>query len=444
VLLAPAGGAPGAHACAVGCGGPQRHGRSGRRVGEVRIEPGFVDAVEEGAEGVVVALRDRIELVVVAAGALEGQSQHRRADGVHPIGDVLLAELLLDAAAFVRLPVQPVEGGGQALLVGGIRQQVAGQLPGQEPIVGKVPGERANHPVAPRRHVAFDVGLIAVGVGVAREVEPVHRHALAVGRGGEITVDGALVGARSSVRQVRIELGWRGRQSGQVEGEPAEQHRGIGLRLGREALTRQPCLHEPVDAVTAGPRRDERCGGRDRHEGPVRLVLRALLDPAHEQPALVRRQGQVRLGRRHHLVRVVVVDPLDQGTLRRVARLDHEPVVVQRPMGALGRVQPHLGLAGLLVGPVAAETPVRQQRPDLVVEADPLGPRLARRRRRGRRLRRRASATHGGQQQCGQRRACAGLQGGHWEPSVAPMPAASSRARHGRPSSGSRGPGSGR
>src|SRR6185503_9023289 len=89
-------------------GWPQRHRRSRRRAGEVRVEPGLVDAVEERAERVVVALRDRIELVIVAAGALEGQPQHRRAERVHAIRDVFLAELLLDAAALVRLPVQAV------------------------------------------------------------------------------------------------------------------------------------------------------------------------------------------------------------------------------------------------------------------------------------------------------------------------------------------------
>ena len=68
-------------------------------------------------ERVVVPLRDRIELVIVAAGALERQPEERGAEGLHAVGDVFDAELLLDAAAFVRLPVQAVEGGGEPLLV---------------------------------------------------------------------------------------------------------------------------------------------------------------------------------------------------------------------------------------------------------------------------------------------------------------------------------------
>ncbi len=209
------------------------NGIAGVGVALVKCEyqPGLVDAVEERAQRVVVALRDRIELVVVAAGALERQAQHRRAERVDAIRDVFLAELLLDAAAFVRLAVQAVERGRQALLVGRVRQQIAGQLPGEETVVGQVLREGADDPVAPRRHVALDVGLVAVGIGVAREIEPVHRHALAVGRRGEVAIDGALVGAGPRVGEERVDLGRRRRQSGQVEGEPAQQHRPIGRRL---------------------------------------------------------------------------------------------------------------------------------------------------------------------------------------------------------------------
>ena len=121
---------------------PEEQRRRGRRVGEMRVEPGFVDAVEEGKERVVVALRDRIELVIVATRALERQPEHRGAERVHAIDDVLGAKLVLDAAALVRLPVQPVEGGGDALVARRVRQQIAGKLPEEELIVGQVLVER--------------------------------------------------------------------------------------------------------------------------------------------------------------------------------------------------------------------------------------------------------------------------------------------------------------
>ena len=76
--------------------------------------------------------------MIVAAGALERQPEHRRAERVDAVGDVLGAELLFDAAAFVGLAVQPVEGRGDPLVARGVRQEIAGQLPGQELVVGQV------------------------------------------------------------------------------------------------------------------------------------------------------------------------------------------------------------------------------------------------------------------------------------------------------------------
>ena len=46
-----------------------------------------------------------------------------------PIRNVFLMEFLLDRTALFGLAVEPVEGGGQALLLSGMRQQVTGDLP---------------------------------------------------------------------------------------------------------------------------------------------------------------------------------------------------------------------------------------------------------------------------------------------------------------------------
>src|ERR1041384_5445561 len=94
---------------------PQRRLR--RDAGRVRIEARLVDR-EEAAERVEVALRDRIELVVVAARAADREPEERGAEGLDAVGDVLVPPFLVDAAAFVGLPVQPEErGGGARVLV---------------------------------------------------------------------------------------------------------------------------------------------------------------------------------------------------------------------------------------------------------------------------------------------------------------------------------------
>src|SRR5208282_3986834 len=98
----------------------------------------FVDVIEEGGEAVVIALRNGIEFVVMTPGAFKGQSQAGGTESIDPVGDVFGAPFLLDAAAFVGLAMQPVEGRGQTLTAGGMRQKVAGQLFDQKFVVGKV------------------------------------------------------------------------------------------------------------------------------------------------------------------------------------------------------------------------------------------------------------------------------------------------------------------
>ena len=87
----------------------------------------LVGVVEEGEELVILALRDRIELVVVALAAADRQAQEDDAGGVDAIDDRLDAELLeVDAAFLVDLRVA-VEAGGDLLLER--RRWAAGRRP---------------------------------------------------------------------------------------------------------------------------------------------------------------------------------------------------------------------------------------------------------------------------------------------------------------------------
>src|SRR5208282_1205397 len=76
-------------------------GQLGRRG---NFELRLIDVVEESEELVIVALRERIVLVVVALGASDRQSQKDRARGIDPVHDRLDAELLdVDPAFLVDL-----------------------------------------------------------------------------------------------------------------------------------------------------------------------------------------------------------------------------------------------------------------------------------------------------------------------------------------------------
>ena len=62
------------------------------------------------------------------------ETQEGGSKRVRAIGDVLDAKLLFDTSAFVRLAVMPIKGRGQDLLLRCIGNQVAGELPRDEPI----------------------------------------------------------------------------------------------------------------------------------------------------------------------------------------------------------------------------------------------------------------------------------------------------------------------
>ena len=84
--------------------------------------------MEEGVELVILALGDRVELVVVALGAADGQAEPDGARGVDAVDDVGGLVLGGDRAALVVDHVVAVEPAGDLLLERGVRQQVAGKL----------------------------------------------------------------------------------------------------------------------------------------------------------------------------------------------------------------------------------------------------------------------------------------------------------------------------
>ena len=66
--------------------------------------------------------------MVVAAAALQRQPEHGRAEGVHAVSHVLDPPFLDDRAAFVVEAMDAIERGGEPLIGGGVRQQIAREL----------------------------------------------------------------------------------------------------------------------------------------------------------------------------------------------------------------------------------------------------------------------------------------------------------------------------
>ena len=197
-----------------------------------RLPAGDVERrLEEGAEAVVVLVRDRVVAVGVALGAADGQAEQRRGDDLDRLGDGVVAGLdLVDAPLGRRVGGHPQESGrDQPIVVGGVEilrraddHLVARELLADQDIPGAVGIER------PDQVIAIFVGVrpdrvargVAVAVGIAGHVEPVPRPAFAVVARVQQPIDEALVGIGGLVGHERLDLLGGRRQAEQVERTP--------------------------------------------------------------------------------------------------------------------------------------------------------------------------------------------------------------------------------
>ena len=176
-----------------------------------------VGAVERGVHGlhpVVVGHVDRIELVVVAAGALHGSAD----EGVHRIfHHVVAVDVAGDTAVelgFRHLGMAdeiPRAGRDESCRLNAVAcvgiKRVAGDLLAHEQVVRFVAVECADDIVAIRPGVGAELVLVvAVCVTVVDNVEPVARPAFAVARRGEKFFDEFFVGQRIGVAEERVDF----------------------------------------------------------------------------------------------------------------------------------------------------------------------------------------------------------------------------------------------
>ena len=226
--------------------------------------------VDEGEHAVVVALGERVVLVVVTLRALNREAQNGLADRVHAVEHRLHPELLGIGSALGVDHRIAQEAGGYAIVLRRSGKQVSGDLLDDESVVGHVCIECADHPVAIEPDLTGLVFFEAVGVGVPRCIEPDASPPLAVVRRGKQSLYLSLVSARSCIPQERRSLCWRRRQTGEVQAESTEQSLSRGARRRRHALGIEFRKHEGIDRtpgpITVGLRLR---GARRGNEGPV-------------------------------------------------------------------------------------------------------------------------------------------------------------------------------
>ena len=186
----------------LGCA--QTKGR--RREEDIPIHRRIGGAVEEGIQRIKFLLRDGIKLVIVTHGAACGQAHPHGHRGIRAVHGVAIDELLIDAAAFAGGDVAAIEARGDLLILRGIRQEIAGELPDGELIKREVLIEGTHHPIAVRPHAALVIEMQAMRIGIAGHIQPVAAHVLAVAFGFQKAIHEAIVGLLGCVSEKRVNL----------------------------------------------------------------------------------------------------------------------------------------------------------------------------------------------------------------------------------------------
>ena len=232
----------------------------------------FLEVVEESEQLVELPLRNGIVLVVVALGAAYRQAEPDRAERAGPVHGLFKRILGGVHAALSIAQGVAVEASGDALLDGRAGHQVAGDLLDREAVEPHPRIERVDHPASVPPRMRSDIILgIAVRVGVAHLVQPVHGLLLAKVLRGQQSLHHSLVGAFCWIFFEGALLLARRREPGQIQRDAGQQCVLVGLRCRLESFGSQALAHEVVDWIA--PRRHVRPD--DRLEGPVsRLALR--------------------------------------------------------------------------------------------------------------------------------------------------------------------------
>ena len=333
--------------------------------------------VEEREQAVILFVGERIELVGVALGTLGGDPQHCLAEAVDPVEHLDHPELLRDDRPFLVEHAVAKESGGHDLILRGIRQEIPGDLLDHEAVVGEIAVEGPDHPVAPRPLLARRILLVAVGVGVAGEIEPGAGPLLAVALAGEELFNRGVV-AVAEIRGHVVGCRW---QPHDIEPQPPAEDRRIGRRRRLEADRRELGADEGVDRVGSRRRNLRHRRPLRADKGPVGGERGAGIDPSLEERLLGLRERFLSFRRRHDAVRIGRADPVDDEALGSLPRENSRGPRIAPGKGPVAGVEPKASLARRTVDAVAGRAVLGENRLDLPLE---VGSRLPCRDRPGR------------------------------------------------------------
>ena len=140
----------------------------------------FSHIVEKAEHLVIVLLRNRIILVVMATGTSHRKGHECITHGIGAVHHIFGLVFQFNDSTFHVLLVVPVEGSGDQHVTGWVGQQVSSQLLVDERIVRHVDVEGIDDPIPVGRHVALPVNGIAMGICKPCKVQPFGCHSLAI------------------------------------------------------------------------------------------------------------------------------------------------------------------------------------------------------------------------------------------------------------------------
>ena len=206
-----------------------------------------------------------------------------------------------------------------------------------------------------------------IRVRIPRHIQPVIRHLLSIRRRCQQTIHHRLL---SSYRihlarlRKRVQLLQHRRQSRQIQRHPPQPHLRPSLLSRTHSLRPHRLDHKRIQTRPL-PRRVFPHHLRffrphHRRKGPMPLINRPLFHPSTNQFHLFRLQRITLVRWRHHFLRILRHQPIQQRRFLNLTRHHH-----LRMQQAFLRVQSQIRLPRLRIRPMTRPTMLRQQWPDL-------------------------------------------------------------------------------
>ena len=309
--------------------------------------PRIARAAEDAVQAVIVFSTDRVELVIVAAGARQRQAKERSPHVVDRVFDGQMLRVIIDARTESPRESDVTGRDDPRAAVSVTVEQITRKLFADELVVRQVTIEGVDHPVAVLDHLRDRiVRVVARRVGVPHNVEPMSSPAFSVMRRLQQTINDFGKGRRRVGRIVDEGVHFVGswRETDQIEGGSTDERSPCRIARRREAL----CFLSGSDVTVHIIERPLRIAhGRDRRidngrEGPACASLgdiedlsrnerrrgarirRTHRDPFREIADLVVAQS---LLRGHFQIGVRVIDGGHQQAALRIARHENGTAV---------------------------------------------------------------------------------------------------------------------